>query len=441
MSDFVPFGIALIALLVTIKCVSKLPLVQVYLAVVFCYLNLFPLISNVLTVFPSENFSKAQYIAVFLFEIPLFSLLAFNGWRQRNRSVGRHPSSISLSPIAPWALSVLLAIFYFVALAYDQFFVRLGYDAFLHNPDSVPKLLLYPYRLAVDGSFFVILYLVFCLQFSAPDAKYRASHKFVLVLYLTTFLVFFLINSRMQFLLLLLCLYFVRPGFKSPKINIKKLSYLSIGAVSLVVFLTLIREYLIESNDRLVAGELGGFFYLVSLLIADRLNSLVMLTRALDVGYSPFNPELSGLIHLWNLYFSFFADPATYSEIRSSEITSPSVAIINKILSEGHVDFPKSMMLDVQLIFGSLALPLLAWLLASLIIFCQTSIKNAAKVNARLILSLFLAPLLLQFEKETFGFISFALKWSPLLLLLIFLHKLKVGKISKSSDQIASPGL
>lgn len=443
MTDLLPFSIALLALLLTIKCVSQYALVQVYLAIVFCYLNLFPMASNGLTFFPSENFSKAQYIAIFLFEIPLFSLLAFNGWKQRNRRVRQCPLSADLSSTAPFVLLGLLAIFWFVSIAYDQFFVRLGYEAFLENPDAVPALLLFPYRITVEGSYFVILYLIFCLQLSPLNAPYRSRYTFTLWLYLITFITFFFVNSRMQFLLLLLCLYFVRPGLKSPRIRLAKLFLFFISAIFLVISLTLIREYLIESNSRLEGSNLKDIAYIAASLIADRLNSLIMLTRALDAGYDPFSLEISGLTHLWNLYFSFFTDPATYAEIRASEITSPSVEIINRILNESHVDFPKSMMLDVQLIFGSVALPGLAWMLARIVIYCQNSIINAEKINARLLAALFITPLLLQFEKETFGFLSLALKWSPLLVLLIFIHRLKqrtssagIGRIIDAESKI-----
>ena len=147
-----------------------------------------------------------------------------------------------------------------------------------------------------------------------------------------------------------------------------------------------------------------------------------MLNRLLETDYNPFGMQLSGLVHVFNMYASFFIDQQAYVNIRASEITSPSVEIVNRLLNESHVDFPKSMVVDVQLIFGSLFLPLLAWFLSALIIFSQKIIITSNKINSRLLFGLFIIPLILQFGVETIGFISFILKWSPMLLMIIFFH-------------------
>ncbi len=424
MLDLFPLLLVSFGLIFVLKANRRHPLIQLYLVIVFCYLNLFPAISQKLSFTPSGSFILSQSLVAIFFEFPLFALLAVQRGNPVPQKIGVGDFSVNaLNRPSLLVLCLLLAVFWIVAITYDQFFVRLGYDAFLDNPESVPRILLYPYRITVEGSYFVILYLIFSLKLASKRDPFRLKYAVVLWLYLVTFGMFFLINSRMQFLLLLFCIYFVRPDYARPRIRLTKLLAFSSGVVLLIISLTLIREYLIESNDRLDAEDFNHLIYIIVSMIADRLNSIVMLTRALEANYNPFGLEISGLVHLLHLYFSFFVDPITYSEIRASEITSPSVEVINRLLGESHVDFPKSMVLDIQLTFGSLALPFLAWILAVLIKSSQRAIHCSKSMTPQLLMALFLVPLVLQFEKEFFGFISFALKWSPLLIFLLFFHR------------------
>jgi len=421
--DIIPLFFLLIALAAALHRNKDYPITQIYLAFVFCYLNLFPTISQILSPEPSPKFFQAQWIAIFFFEMPLLFLLS-------RRNTGRNvlPVRIQLTTTssliysAPWLLLALLALFWIVAIGYNKFFIRLDYSAFREDPNSVPTFLLFPYRVTIEGSYFIILYLIFSLRLSPRASRHRGLYRTTLWLYLLTFSVFFFVNSRMQFLLLLLCLYFIRPGFTLPRLKAGRMALFSLAAIAVIIALTLIRELFIESNDRLDASNALGLFYILGSMISDRINSLVMLARALEGGYNPFGVQSSGLLHLYNLYFSFFADPEAYAQIRASEITSPSVEIINRVMGENYVDFPKSMVLDIQLVCGSFALPFLAGLLAAGIRFSQKAVIRQGSLTPRLLAALFLLPLLLQFEKEFLGFVTMLLKLSPLFVLLLFLH-------------------
>lgn len=397
-------------------------LVFVFIIIVVSHLNIFPAMDQLVSILPNfnSNFQFSQLIVIIFFELPLFLML----WpRVKEVKYNITPQLEQKLPFwTPLLLLTLLLIFWNVAIVYDLFMARMYYGKFLEDPNAVPFILLYPYRLVVDSSFFVILYLIFALRFSHSSAKNRFMYEVALALYLGTFAAFFLINSRMQFITLLICTYFVRPLYVMPRINFSKL-FLGVGTLGLLVLsLTVLRELYIEDNNRLDDGDAQVLVYGVLSMVASRLNSLVMLNRLLETDYNPFGMQLSGLVHVFNMYASFFIDQQAYVNIRASEITSPSVEIVNRLLNESHVDFPKSMVVDVQLIFGSLFLPLLAWFLSALIIFSQKIIITSNKINSRLLFGLFIIPLILQFGVETIGFISFILKWSPMLLMIIFFH-------------------
>lgn len=409
---------------------------QLYLLIVVSYLNLFPTIDQLLAFQPAAAFTQAQFIAIVFFELPLCLFLKTR--EKEIRSQNLSDVKQRLRGGAPVLLLVLLAIFWIIAIQYDQFFVRLNYDAFLDNPNSVPSFFLYPYRLAVESSYFVILYLIFSLHFSTPQSKHRVAYQVTLTLYLFTFVTFFFINSRMQFLLLMLSLYFVRPSQAVFKVNLLKLMAIAAFGVMLIVLLTLIRELYIESNNRLDARDLLTLLGDVSSLIAGRLNSLDMLSRSIEVGYNPFGIQMDGLLHVFNMYFSFITDPVEYAKIRASEITSPSVVIVNNLLSANYVDFPKSTILDFQLSFGAFSLPMLAWILSVCIKYAQRTVNSSHRITRALLFALFITPLLLQFEKESFGLFSFVLKWSPILVLLMLLYP-RQRLAQKAKTQVASP--
>jgi hypothetical protein len=398
-------------------------LIFIFIIIVVSYLNIFPAIDQSLNFLPNSKFFSSQLIVIIFFEVPLF-LMLWGGIKEVKVNTSMQLER-KLTAYTPVLLIILLFIFWIVAIVYDMFMVRMYYGKFLENPNAVPFIILYPYRLVVDSSFFVILYLIFVLRLSHSSAKNRFIYKVSLVLYLSTFLAFFVVNSRSQFITLLICIYFIIPNYLISKIDLSKLIRWIGLLVLFIVSLTLLRELYIEKNNRLNDEDMLELFYGILSLVASRLNSMVMIDRLLENGYNPLGMQMGGLTHVFNFYYSFFVDQTLYREIRASEITSASVEIVNRLLNEKHVDFPKSMILDIQLIFGSLFLPFLAWFLSRLILFSHNAIISSSKVNSRLIIALYIIPLLLQFGVETFGMLSFILKWSPILIMIIFLHSFR----------------
>jgi hypothetical protein len=152
-------------------------------------------------------------------------------------------------------------------------------------------------------------------------------------------------------------------------------------------------------------------------LIAGRLDSMWILTALSDRGFNPLSFNLSGIGIIWDLYYSFVFDPVHYQDIKNSLETSPSAVIINQLMTVSQIDFPKSMVLDVFLSFGVIGLMPLALIVGKVLNSIESQISSNKYTTFYYIAALYVAPMILEFEKETFSIIVSVMKWSPILLL------------------------
>lgn len=424
MLDILPTGFFLAAALLFLIHNDSRPVVQCYLLIVMSYLNIFPAIDFAIS--PSSTsgiFLQFQLYMILFFEIPLLLFLnrTENG-SYRFALTAWEPREIRLSILLPFIFSLILLSFWFVSFRYNLFFVRLAYEGVQAEPAVIPSLLLYSYRSAVETSFFLIIFLFYTLRASQRTVKYRAFYKALLIGYLLTFLPFFAVNSRMQFAILMLILLCTQA--RPTVFSFRSVKPILIGllAIFLMVGLTVIRELYIENNGRLSTSTYLETIQGVVSMVASRLNSLVMLEAIVETDFDPFGFQWSGLAHVANFYFSFFFDQQTFAAIKASEVTSPSVEIVNRLLSVSVVDFPKSMVLDVFLTFGVFGLPFLGIFLGVVVSAVHRQIRFASRFSTFFIVSIYSLPLLFQFEKEFIGFLTSFLKWSPILILAIILR-------------------
>lgn len=407
------------------------PVVQVYFIIVLGYLNVFPLLDFLFQLelgFKMEAFARFQVYIIALFELPLMYFLSRTdrGVHRSPADSSLHPRRLRLSLILLFFLSALLLAFWFISLRYDLFFVRMGYQGVQDAPPSTPLIFLYLYRAAVETSFFVILFLFYTLRATAKTASYRSDYKALLIGYLLTFLVFYVVNSRAHLLLLILLLMCTQARADIVSTKGFKLVVVGVAAFGLLIVHTLLRE-LLEKNDRLdfstiltVTGSIVG-------LIAGRLNSLVMLNALANTEFDPFGFQLSGLMHLVDFNIAFITDSQAYANIKASEVTSPSVEIVNRLLSVSEVDFPKSHVLDVFLIFGVYGLFILAIFLGRTISLIQRHTQRGPNFSKSFLVAIYTLTLLFQFDKEFLGFVINFLKWSPILLLIVYLRPRNTG--------------
>lgn len=402
----------------TLGHLKAYPIAQIFILFVTAYTTLFPLMVFILSPFPFTGiFGYHQFVFSCLFLFPLFYFI-LNQSRQSYVRLNV-PKDASLNHLAPVALILSAFMFLGISIIYDLFLVRLGYSDFLITTGSTPTVFLYHFRLSVETSFFIILFLITIIR-SYPNEKYVQYYKFALYVYVAIFGTFFLINSRMQFLLLVLLV--ISSNYKGGGINLARLAKIGLALVVLALALTLLREFVIEQNYRLDASSGATLLQETLLLIAARLNSVGMIDMAGQSGYNVFLPNLEGLWFLIRFNLSMIIDPAYYEYMKSIEITSPSVFVMNGLLLRNDVDFPKSMMVEFLLIFGALFLPILAFYLAKIVTHIQSILRSSYPTSKTFLVALYVLPMLMQFEKEFSGFLLSVIKWLPMLVMIIFLR-------------------
>jgi hypothetical protein len=272
----------------------------------------------------------------------------------------------------------------------------------------------------------VIIFLFSTLRAIDPSTPHYGRYKLVLGGYLATFFVFFAANSRMQLLLLPLCLICTQPKVADFFLRRIKLLPLAVLGVVLVIGITLLRELYFEQNERLEGGELAQLSLAVGWLISARLDSVAILNRLVEEGFNPYGFEWAGVLHVVRFYISAFADPQAYAAVKESLVTSPSVEIVNRLLSATVVDFPKSMILDTFLSFGVLGLMGTALFLGKAVSAVQKRILSFGRFDPAFLIAIYTLPMLLEFEKEFLGFFFAFLKWTPFLALVAYLRPKRV---------------
>lgn len=397
------------------------PVVQIHALIVASYLNVFPALDYVFSDGQGmAGFMRYQLLIIVFFQLPLLALTHF--WLPRAARPVAAEAPARLSPWLPAIFALLLAGFWLVALRYDLFFRRVGHDALQRYSAEVPELLLYLYRGAVETAFFAIIFLWTTLRSVTRTSRHYRLYQASLAGYLLTFVLFFGANSRMQFVLLMLCLVCTQPHIADFLLRRVKLLRFSALLALLVFGLTLMRELVLEDNERIDTADLADLLWTAGWLIAARLDAIVVLYRLEDMGFDPWGFQLSGVTHVLEFYVSFFTDPATFASIKESLVTSPSVEIVNRLLGGNEIDFPKAMMLDMFLGFGVPGLLAVAAALGALLAWVQRHLNRFRGFTPAFLLSLYMLPMLLEFEKEFIGFFFAFLKWTPALLLVYLLR-------------------
>jgi hypothetical protein len=420
MIDLLPSIITLVVVGFFIVMLKRAPIVQLFIVIIAAYVVLFPALDFYLAPFPPKNvFAYHQTIFAVMF---VFPLIAFAARRLRRDALHAQPpvtTTAELNRLVPPFLLLNLILFMATAYIYNLYLVRLGYGDFRETTGSTPTILLFQYRMTVDTSFFIVLYLIYCLKLAPPASGVVFPYRVALYSYAAVFGLFFLFNSRMQFLLLIIVIGL--STYKRGLGNSRRLVLIGVSVVALAVTLTLLRELVIEHTDRLDASSTAVLLRDTTWIIAARLNSITMLDAAGET-YSIFSTNFSGMDFFIKFTASPFLDPAYYEYMKSIEETSPSVFVINNILSTREVDFPKSMIIDVVLIFGAFGLVPLAYILSTTVVWIQRQINTRNVTYAGFVLALYVLPLVFQFEKEFLGFITSLFKWSPLVIMAIIVR-------------------
>ena len=96
-------------------------------------------------------------------------------------------------------------------------------------------------------------------------------------------------------------------------------------------------------------------------------------------------------------------------------MTSPTVSIVNRLLSTTEVDFPKLVILDMFLSFGVVDLLVTALVLGLSVAAIQCQVISLRNFRWSYLLAVYALPMLLGFEKEFLGLLFAFAKWLPAL--------------------------
>jgi hypothetical protein len=165
-------------------------------------------------------------------------------------------------------------------------------------------------------------------------------------------------------------------------------------------------------------------------LIVARFDGMAILYQ-LDIDkFDLWRFDFTGVVNSLVMYLNFFLSQESYENLKQTLETSSSVVLINSYSGEKHLDFVKTIALDVFLSMGLLGLVFLATLLGILLTRVQHSLLYRNKFSFFYLLGLYLLPLTLQVEKEFTGLLFSFIKWSPYFLI-IYLFRPKIALLSQ----------
>ena len=393
----------------------------VYFGTVVCYLNVFPLIDQfLLRDVDSFLFSKYQLIIILCFEVPLVvSAILFSNGNRKSRCVGSDKINF---PVLFYIFLLLLAsVFWFVSIQYDLFFRRQGHEALARVSLSVPIVLLYIYRATVEISFLIINILFNQYMHQKAVRQRSLMLNFVLTVYVFTFVSFYISNSRMHLVLLILTVLCFQPRLRFVIRNKISFVWFVVLISSLVISVTILREVVFEQNDRLKSGSVSDMIISALELVTLRMDPLLKLYELDKFMPDIFRLDLEG-------YFSVFGqNPVSAKE---SLFTSISVLIANSMTWTSDVDFMKTMFLDSYLSFGVVGVVIISLFLGGIVGWSQSQLDGPDIFGGRSLLAMYLFTVALQFEKEFAGFLVSLVKWFPLFSVCYLLISMKKVRLN-----------
>lgn len=384
--------------------------------IVFAYTAVGPLISF----FDLESANQKIYfiyqpIILALFYIPfLLFLLFFN----KPYEIKSNETFYRRLPILlPIIIFCFLVVFIYVVVENNLLFRRIGHEALAQATSQLNVYQKIIYRLITESSFFVVLSFRAILLSSNSKTKNIYLYKVVFLLFASIFLLYFLLNSRMQFVLFLVFLLF--PLKLSSNQNFSK--FIGYGFLILLVllFLTLFREISLEASGRVIESSFLSQIQSAISIIGKRLNILEIFYTIHHYGYDPLSLNMSGFYQVIYFPISAFIDPQYYEITKLNLTTSSSVVVANEITGGGFVDFPKTIIIEVMLSFGALSLFALALIYSKLTASLTAAFYKSPYLSIKWYLAAYLITIFFQFEKEFFSMFFSTIKWSIILIIFI----------------------
>lgn len=407
------------------------PVLQTYSLIAVSYLHIFPSASYFLQDGKTtDSFLSTQLIIYLIFTAPLLIFYFLSRSKLEPTQPLMANIETSLSPILPLLYIGLACVFFYVAITYNLFVRRIGFRGLEENSSNVPFLLLAIYRIAVETSFFTMLFLFTILVTVKKTVKFKFLYMISFGVHAAIFLTFFFVNSRLQMMVALFCLAMIHPRGRMIFLKKRRLINYAVSAIAIIFVLTIIRELFLETNNNRVSSDgILTTLYDVLVLISDRVNSVAIINKMMDENMPMIAYNSAGLDKLYSIYYNMFFDYDRYTLMKSSLETSPSEAILYGLFRQSEVDFQKSILLDPYLTFGWPGVFLATVFSVVVGLFTNGRMVRPNPTKIAFIVAIFMLPSFLEFEKELFPHFISLLKWSPIAIVTIFFKP----RYSKSS--------
>jgi hypothetical protein len=354
-------------------------------------------------------------IFVFFFLVPLliiYKALPSVNIRQLNVNVSNHRVRIF-----SFLLCLSALIFLYITVDNGIFFRRICHEALAIKSLNLSMAQLVFTRLFEETAIFItmILHILFIYSNKRPS---KISMLFMLC-YLLIILAFFLINSRMQAIILFLAHFCIFASFNN--------FYRVIPKVILMLFITFWTVLILRSAMVVESINVSSIVSEVSSEnpVSDRLNGLKII---IDLNE---NISEKGLMYgeAWRnsimIYYYMIFDKNKYYLIKSNMETTPKVLIYQHYKGASIKDAPSSIVSDVYPNFGIIGLVISGGLIGVLLYLIKLGLNNTTNLF-QFLLSLYLIPLLFQFEKEFISLIFMIFKYSFILFLVYILRPFSI---------------
>ena len=309
-------------------------------------------------------------IFVFFFLVPLliiYKALPSVNIRQLNVNVSNHRVRIF-----SFLLCVSALIFLYITVDNGIFFRRIGHEALAINSLNLSMAQLVFTRLFEETAIFItmILHILFIYSNKRPS---KISMLFMLC-YLLIILAFFLINSRMQAIILFLAHFCIFASFNN--------FYRVIPKVILMLFITFWTVLILRSAMVVESINVSSIVSEVSSEnpVSDRLNGLKII---IDLNE---NISEKGLMYgeAWRnsimIYYYMIFDKNKYYLIKSNMETTPKVLIYQHYKGASIKDAPSSIVSDVYPNFGIIGLVISGGLIGVLLYLIKLGLNNTTNL-------------------------------------------------------------
>jgi oligosaccharide repeat unit polymerase len=355
------------------------------------------------------------YIDIFIlfFLTPLFIIYkAFPSVKIRQLNVN---VSNSKTLIFSFLLCLSALIFLYIAVDNGIFFRRIGHEALARASLDLSRVQLIFTRLFQETAIFITMVLHILFVYSNKRKRLSKISTLFILCYLLVILTYFLINSRMQLMILILSHFCIFASFNKISRTIPKL----IAMLFIAFWTVLILRGAIVTENVSVSSIISEV--ISENPISNRLNGLKIIIEL--------NEEVSerGMMYgeAWRnsimIYYYMIFDENKYNLMKINMETTPKVLIYQYYKGEHIKDSPSSIVSDVYPNFGIIGLVILGGFIGMLLYLIKSGLNNTTNLF-KFLLSLYLIPLLFQFEKEFISLIFMVFKYS-FVLFLVYIYR------------------